>query len=377
MATGSTTTITLNKGFANKLKKSGVKVQKVSPGTVKGNVITLPVLEGSLDPATGQGTLTHEGGIKFKKGSKNVTLKELVLETATSSLNAKVGSKKMKLATVGTLVNTRTGFGTTVAISSMKLTSKAAKELNKKLGFSSKPKKNKKQSKRASTSKKKAASAPFKANQNLGGSSSAVQPKTVAIKAGGTANLVTSETTVKKLALAPPEGLAVKIEPIAPTVIETLTNPFTPVLKFPLTGGTIAPNGTSGTVQTTGGVKLVQDLGGEPGEARTTITLGNIWVDMATKKATAEVVVESNIDPQLNLGSFGRTSIADVVSATVKTDETARTVTVENAVANLQETTAEVLNKVFGAPFDAMKVPHPTFSAADGLGVFSFTAQGE
>ena len=49
--------------------------------------------------------------------------------------------------------------------------------------------------------------------------------------------------------------------------------------------------------------------------------------------------------------------------------------TVENANATLQETTAEVINKVFGAP---LEVPgHPTFKAGDSLGSFSFTAQTE
>src|ERR1700704_5385670 len=57
-----TTTVKLNKGFVNKLKKSGVKVLKLSPGTVKGTTVTLPVSGGSLDPTTGLGTVEHSGG---------------------------------------------------------------------------------------------------------------------------------------------------------------------------------------------------------------------------------------------------------------------------------------------------------------------------
>src|SRR5690242_350912 len=64
VASGATTTITLNSGFFNKLKKSGVKVTGISPATVKGKTVTLPVEEGSVEP-TGAGTVTHEGGIKF------------------------------------------------------------------------------------------------------------------------------------------------------------------------------------------------------------------------------------------------------------------------------------------------------------------------
>ncbi len=390
MATGSTTTITLNKGFANKLKKSGVKVLKVSPATVKGNVITMPVLEGSLDPTTGQGTLVHEGGIKFKKGSKNISLKELILETATSTLTAKVGSKKMKLATVGTLVNTRNGFGTTVAISSMKLTNKAAKELNKKLGFSSKPKKNKKQNKRASASKTKKkpkpVAAPFKANQNLGSSSSAVQPKTVVLLETGSASLATNETTVKKFEEAPPTGLGVKIVPIAPTTVSAGATPNAPILNFPIGNedptkllGNIAPNGLSGVPQTKGGVELVQNLG-PAGESK--IVLGNIWLDMATLKATANVVVTSNVGEEpgkpspANLGPLGRSSIAKIslAGATITSDPAAHTVSVQNASASFEASTALVLNEVFGGPYKAMEIPHPEFAEGDPLGTFSFVA---
>jgi hypothetical protein len=90
-----------------------------------------------------------------------------------------------------------------------------------------------------------------------------------------------------------------------------------------------------------------------------------------------EVIVESTISPKLNLGNLARSSIADVnlTGATVKSDPTAHTVTVENAVATLQAVTAETLNSVFGAPYDEAKIPHEKFAPGDGLGTFSFTAQ--
>ena len=66
-----TTTLTLNKNLFKKLKKAGVKVIKVSPGTVKARKVTLPVSGGSLDPTNGQGTIEQSGGIKFKAGKKS------------------------------------------------------------------------------------------------------------------------------------------------------------------------------------------------------------------------------------------------------------------------------------------------------------------
>jgi len=370
VAAGSKTTITLNSGFMKKLKKQKIKLTGIKPATVKGKVVTLPIEVGTLD-VNGQGELSHEGGLKFKAGKKSTTIKALVLNTTTSSLSGKLGGKKLKIASVSGVTATRSGFGTNVAVKALKLTGKAAKELNKKLGFTGK-KKNKK-------GKKVSAPKPFKGNQVLGGSASTTNPKTIGVLAQGTAKLTTDETTVKKFVLPPPNGFAVAITPIEPTKLEAGTTPFTPVLAFPITGGNIAPNGLSGVPQTSGGAKLIQNLTPTPGEAESVISLSNIWLDLATLKATAEVTVTSNIDPQLNLGSFGRTSISDInmSAATIKVDEAARTISVTNASATLQETTAEVINKVFGAPLDAKKVPHPTFKAGDPLGAFSFTVATE
>lgn len=376
-----TTTLTLNKGFFKKLKKSGVKVLKLSPGTVKNRTVTLPVSGGSLDPTTGLGTIEQspKSGLKFKRGKKTASVNTLILETSTNSLKAKVAGKNMKFASVAGVTVARNGFGANVSVAKLKLTGKAAKQLNKKLGFTGNKKSSGKKSKRASASK--TAQPPFKGNQVLGGSTSETQPKTVTVLPSGKASLLTDEATVKKFAFPPPTGMGVKIETFAPAETEVLANPFTPLLKFPISGGTIAPNASSGIVQTTGGVKLVQ----EPEEfaipipGKTTMTLNAIWVDLGAKTATVEVGVESTISSKLNLGKPERFSIANLnlTGATIKSDPSAHTVTVENAVATLQGVTAETLNQVFGAPWDAegVELPHPKFAEGDGLGTFSFTAQ--
>ena len=70
-----------------------------------------------------------------------------------------------------------------------------------------------------------------------------------------------------------------------------------PPSPSPITGGTISPTGTAGTVQSSGGLKLVQNL---PLSATrrldTTITLGGICVDLAAKTVTVEVIAESNAE---------------------------------------------------------------------------------
>ncbi len=377
-----TTSITLNKGFFKKLKKNGVKVLKVSPATLKNRKVGLPVIGGSLDPTTGAGTVEHSGGIKFKRGKKTAAVNTLVLESATSSLKAKVGGKTMKLASVKGYTATRNGFGTNVSISALKLTGKAAKQLNKKLGFTGKKSGNKGK-KRASASKK--AQPPFKGNQVLGSSTSETQPKTVAVLPTGNATLALSASAALKLNNVGPQPefpkpgpFAVKLAPVAPTSVIDAGPP--PTLAFPIGGGTMSPTATAGTLQTLGGVTLTQSLEAAPPPGTkgvTTLTMKDIWVDMSTKVATVEVSIENPKTPEANLGNLGRSSIADIIltGAVVTSDPATHTISVLNASATLQAVTAETLNSVFITPIEkATGEPQEKFAAGDPLGSFSFTA---
>jgi len=373
-----TTTLTLNKGFFKKLKKSGVKVLKVSPGSVKGRTVSLPVSSGSLDPTTGLGTIEQSGGIKFKAGKKTAPVNTIVLDTTTGSLNAKVAGKTMKMASVKGVTVARNGFGANVSIGSIKLTGKAAKQLNKKLGFTGKKKGKAKGHKRASVSK--TTQPPFKGNQNLGSATSETQPKTVTVLASGSTNLTISASALQKLKkVGPPPGetegpFAVKLSLVPPTTIVSAGPP--PTVAFPISGGTISPTASAGIVQTLGGLKLTQDLEGV-GKGVTTLTMGNIWVDLGAKTATVEVTIENPKTPEANLGNLGRSSIADIqlTGATITSNPSSHTVSVQNATATLQAVTAETLNSVFITPIEkATAEPQEKFAAGDPLGTFSFTA---
>jgi hypothetical protein len=381
-----TTSVTLNKGFYKKLKKNKVKVLKVSPGKVKNRKVTLTVAGGSMDPVNGLGNLELSGGFKFKRGKKQVPVKGLVLDTAHSALTGKVANKQMKIAVVSGLTYGRNGFGVNVNVSKMKLTGSAVKQLNKKLGYT-KSKKSKKSS--ASASKEKIEKSPFKKNQVMGAAYSETQPKTVAVIPTGTAKLVLAPSALKKLkhvGTPPfPEGsspVEVVLSPVAPTTFDvpTLT------AGFPIGGGTIGPTAQAGTLQTVGGLQLVQNLEpitGKPGD-KTTLTMGNIWVDLAAKTASVEVTITNPVTTKANLGNLGRSSIADIslVGATVTSDPAAHTVSVQNASAALQAVTAATLNQVFIEGLEKNEKGEPTpfagqekFAAGDPLGLVSFTAQ--
>jgi hypothetical protein len=374
VASGSTT-VTLNSGFVNSLKKQGVKIQKIAPAKLSGKKATFPVTGGEMDPTTGVANLTHGGGLKFKAGKKTTTVKGLVLNTAKKSLTAKVGGKKIKFASVSGYSFVRNGFGVNVTIKKLKLTGAAASQLNKKLGYTKKPK-------------------AFTGNKLVGTAKGEAQPSTVTIVPGGNVNFAANLELLKKL-----NEVEVKVQNIGSTTGTA------PLWAFPISAGSIAPTATAGVVQTAGGLLTKQVLPTSATTAlETEITLGNFYVDLSAKTISVEVVAKSNASPSLNLGALGRSSIADLTltGATVAADPATRTVTVQNASATVQPVAAEVLEgfvKVFqayneglfcaGAPskcaeasekeaakkFGEEKVANAHIKAGQALGTFSFTAQ--
>jgi hypothetical protein len=381
-----TATITLNGGFNKKLKQYGIKLKKIAPATVSGTKATFTVTSGALDPTTGVGTLSLGGGLKFKAGKKTAAVKSLVINTGSKELSGAIAGKKLKVASLAGWTATRNGFGVNLTINKLKLTGAAASQLNKKLGFPIKPKPKKKsgkQSKRAAASK--GPSKPFKGNQLLGSSFAETQPSTVAVLPTGNATLALSASALQKLnnvgphAPGIPGPFAVKLAPVAPTTVTAAGPP--PTVAFPIGGGTLAPTATAGTLQTLGGLELVQSLEGAPPPGTKGVTklrMANIWVDLAQKTASVEVIIENPKTPEANLGNLGRASIADInlTSATIVSDPATHVISVQNASATLQAVTAETLNSVFITPIEkAVGTPQEKFAAGDPLGTFSFTAQ--
>jgi hypothetical protein len=390
-----TTTLTLSKGLTKKLKKAKIKMHAIKPAKVSAKKAVFTVTGGSVDPTSGAGTLTHSGGIKFKSGHKSVNVTAIEINTSTRSVMAKVRGKRMKLAVLAGTSFSREGFGANLAAKSLKLTGPAAKSLNKYLAPKPKKHKHKKKGKKgtASSSKakkkhKKKAKGAFKANMVLGSSASTEQPSTVAVLPGNTMTLATNGETIGKL-----KDVGVLLPVTAPT-----TEPSEGTFNFPISGGTISPIGAAGTVESSGGLQLLQKLPKNPEETEfleTEITLGNVWCDLGARTLTVEVVAKSNASEKLNLGNLGRSSIADVTIPGVSADPAGHTVSVSNAPAALQPIAAEVLEgfvlvyqawyqavaEAEGAPEAAAKelaeaqVKDDHITAGAPLGTVSFTAQ--
>jgi hypothetical protein len=379
VASGSTT-ITLNSSFTKYLKTFGIKTSKLAPAKLKGATATFTVTGGSLDPTTGLGEVTLGGGLKFTAGKSSAPVKSLVLNTSTKSLTGKVAGKKVKIASVAGWSFVRSGFGVNLTVKKLKLTSAGANALNKKLGFA------------------KGNPKPFLKNKLIAKAAAETQPSTVTVLPVGNMTFSGSPILLGKL-----KNVEAKVETLGQT-----TQAGT-VFTAPILGGTISPAGTAGVVQSGLGFKMVQNLPTSPTTAiSTTISLGGVYVDLAAKTATVEVIAESNAEsPQgsgkkpLNLGNLGRSSIADITVTGVNADPATRTVGI-NAAAVLQPISAEVLQgfvsvdkgyeeqKAFltakgGGASDeeaaaaakkaGEEVAKNSIAAGEALGTFSFVAQ--
>jgi hypothetical protein len=394
-----TTTLTINAKLLKSAKKSGIKITAVKPAKIKGSKATFAVTGGEVEATTGAGTVTHSGGLKIAMGKKSVTLKSFTVSTSAKSLSAKIGGKTVKVATLTGVSATRLGFGNGITAKSVKLTSAGASALNKKLTPAPTKTKVKKNGKTIVKTVK--VKPPFKANTVLGSSNTEVEVKTDNVIAKESMVFNGDPTLLGKLA-----DVGVKIELISPTTASGTT--FT----SPISGGTIAPNGSTGAVNSSGGLKLVQNL---PQGPSTSITLANIGVDLAAKTAGVEVIGESNAESEgkkpLNVGNLGRSSIADLTITGTTPSPATRTVGI-TANAAIQPVAAEVLEgfvKVFqgyytqvaaltlqkeieaglkppmseaeikaaGAKAAEAKVANDNIKAGEALGSFAFTATGE
>ena len=133
--TGGATDLNLTKGFKKKLSRNGVKVLATGSGKVSKGTVELAVTGGSIDTAAGQGTIEHSGGFKLKRGKRSAAITVVTIELSTGAVVAKVANSTMKLGTLGPVSYTRNGLTVNVSSGGVKLTAKAAKRLNRKLGL--------------------------------------------------------------------------------------------------------------------------------------------------------------------------------------------------------------------------------------------------
>ncbi|HVV90817.1 MAG TPA: HtaA domain-containing protein [Solirubrobacterales bacterium] len=341
---GGTTDLHLKKGFLKKLTNLGVGMAGISTGQVSGNKISLPVTEGMFDPTNAQGHITSLGGFQLVMGARTVPISDVEVNTVHGFLRANIAGAHMQLGTFANPTTGREGFGARVKAGQLMLTQKAATRISNKLGL------------------KGARRIPSRVMSN---EFNITVPQTVTILGQGEATLETSPAVVKKFGEkgVQPSG----INPIAPAKQPKATD-FT----FPITGGIVAQNASTGSVTTQGGVEILKK--GKTLSPQMKIT--NLNVEFQQKTATVEFEVLPK--PPLQ-GQLGRSPIVELVfpSNSITTNPTTRQITIKGAEGKLQGSAASTLNSVFNQGDEKAPPASSEFAAGELFGTFSMTLQAQ
>jgi hypothetical protein len=342
---GGTTDLHLKKGFLKKLTNLGVGLAGVSTGQVGGAKISLPVGEGMFDPTNAQGHITSPGGFQLVKGARSVPITGVEVNTVHNFLRATIAGAHMQLGTFSTPTTGREGFGARIKAGQLTLTQKAATRISNKLGLQGSQRIN---------------------QRVMSNEFSTTVPQTVTILGQGEATLEGAAAAFKKFAekgVEVPQG----INPIAPA-----KNPKATTFTFPITGGTVAQNLSSGQVTTNGGIEILKK--GKTLSPQMKIT--NVNLEFTQKTATVEIEIQPN--PPFP-GATGRSSIVELVfpGNAIQTNPTTRQITVKGAEAKLQAAAAATLNSVFNQGGEKAPPASSEFAGGEQFGTFSMTLQAQ
>ena len=339
---GGTTDLHLKKGFIKKLTNLGVGLAGVGTGQVNGGAISLPVTEGMFDPTNAQGHITSPGGFQLVRGARSVAISDVEANTVQGYVRASVAGAKMKLGTFANPTIGREGFGARVKAGQLILTQNAANRISNKLGLQGSQRIN---------------------SRVMSNEFNITVPATVTILGQGEATLEGAPAAFKKFAekgVEVPKG----INPIAPG-----KSPKAGSFSFPVTGGTVTPDATSGQVTTSGGVEILKK--GKTSSPQVKIT--NIWLELQQKTATVELEILPTP------GQTGRSSIVELVfpANSITTNPTTRQIAIQKAEAKLQGPAATTLNTVFNAGDEKAPPASSEFAAGELFGTFSVTLQAQ
>ncbi len=224
-------------GFSKQLARNGVKM---TPRAFK-------ITEGAINPLTGRGEVDLKGKIRFKQSGDRVDFRQLTAtlpgEGESGSLKGKgtrrygvLADKPTKLFSLKGGKVARDGFGARIRGIKVRFLPKAAKRVNRKLGLDS------------------------LRGARAGSLSVKEQPKTVEVT-GGSARLTPDPRTADFSG-----NLAWKLKyhcisfvsgnSAVPPGIKDTSDESKPFYVFPLSGGTVSPQGNDGVVEQAGGLRL-------------------------------------------------------------------------------------------------------------------------
>lgn len=327
-------------------QSSSVVLKTKSAGglKLKPKKLSLPVNRGDLDPTTGAGTIETGKALKVRHRGEKTKVKIIRLifgaNGGSGRIDAKIGKHKVKgfgKLKGGTL--TRDGWGAKLDGVSARLGKKGARALGAKAGL------------------------------RLGRVAVGSVPKEVEVLPGGT------------LTFASDIGFAVKLQnhcvnafiattPAAVEPIAPATEPSLGQFVFPVTGGSIAPDLSSGKVTSAGGQKITKnDNSTYPGCASGppigTAVTQNSW----EAEFDLHALATDTVLPAGPIG-FGALGPFDLGAATVSADPATRHITITSAPVTMDPLSAVTFNSVFPR---GSSDPNQDFKAGDVLGTMSLS----
>jgi hypothetical protein len=306
----------LSRSFAKKLRRGGAKMTAGS----------FAISSGSVNPTDGTGSLTLPP-LRFKNGRKKVTYKQV---TATLGPGGALEANGAKLFGLSGGKVVRNSFGARVSGLTVTLPRKGAKVLNRKLGLDSLSK------------------------GAVGTATVSAQPSTVEVT-GGTVAVLGFSTSY-------PGSFAQKtsshcISPVSGTTAlgpATTNGAIPPSYSFPVSGGTISPDGTGGVLNLTGGLRISNKKSQVPGCTAATGTLqldqSDFIFDFEAGAAKSHLVISGKSSPPNGDQGVQFTSVLDSSNVTVAADPAAKKITATGGVLKLNKGAALYLNQVFPQP---------------------------
>lgn len=327
------TVLKLDKGFRALLREHGVEVSGREGVVFKGGALRFPVSGGKFDPAAKKGTVESGGAAIFERAGHSLSLKKLQVKTTrpSSPIVAKLGGGQLKLGRAGRLVVGRRGFTDEVSVSRLRLSSKFATRLSKRLRLRG----------------------VFTEGMTMGSAVTRANPSTVAVLGKDRAEFEFDPGMAAKL-----NELHVAVNPIFPA-----EHPG--VFTLPIFGGKLAPDLSSGYLQLQGAMELLQLGGGQ-------LFWANPVLDLDGKAFSPEVEVKPS-PPYV--GKAGQLPVAtlDLGAGTTAADAAARTLTVTGATLTMPAATAALFDELFAKPQGKENV----FATGEPLGRISFVATAQ
>jgi hypothetical protein len=313
------------------LKQEGIVLSGRKGAKVKRQrTAVLPVSGGEADPVLAKGSFELGGELVLARSRKSLSFKFVTVNSKPSPLYAKIGGGQQKVAKAKSASFLRRGFGYGYRAKGLRLSSKTATRLDKRLDTDA-----------------------FEAGQLLGSLEVDANPAAVAVLPEGRATLTLDPAFAAKLS-----SLFVSRNPVFPAEHQgdTFTLPIAPE-------GQLAPDASGGTLRTGGAIELLQLGGGQL-----------FWQALWVQPAEGQVAAEAELDPSPPYpGKQGQVGVFALGRGQVQGDPKARRIAVTGAPLTLTPLTAQNLNEAFSQPLGEGDL----FAAGELAGSISFTAQGQ